>query len=335
MNSIAVVVPTIRVECIQRFLDAWSSEFVKQNVHVYIVEDNPNITFDVGKRPFKYTHYSWAEIDQDLGDHARLIPRRTDCIRSYGYYKAYKAGAKYIVTLDDDCCPPTLDQYLLQKEQQPQGVVAKHVQNLETLAEENIWRSTIEGLRPRGIPYKSTIRARRIVISHGLWLNIPDLDALTQLTHPNDSYKYELIQQIIPRGYYYPMCGMNVAFTREVVPAMYFLLMGRDYTYDRFGDIWAGIFTKKIADHLDHAVSSGLPAIWHEKASDPWKNLDKERPGYPVNEFLWMHVAEAHLRGDSYHECYKELGLHIHKSLAGSYWKDTAAAMLSWAELFE
>ena len=335
MSFIAVVVPTIRKDCIERFLKEWSQEFTTQNVRVYIIEDNPDITFDVGERSFRYAHYSWREIDKDLGGYSWIIPRKTDCVRSYGYWKAYQDGASHIITLDDDCYPPTQLQYEGREEHQPYGVIAKHIEQLTTPAKENIWRSTIEGLRPRGIPYKNITKARQVMISHGLWLNVPDLDALTQLTRSDSSYVYDFIQQIVPLGYYYPMCGMNVAFTREVVPAMYFLLMGKGYVYDRFGDIWAGIFTKKIVDHLGHAVVSGLPVIWHERASDPWKNLDKEKPGYHVNESLWEIVDKAYLRGTTYSACYKELAMHLDKSLSGKYWNLTTAAMVSWLELFE
>jgi hypothetical protein len=47
------------------------------------------------------------------------------------------------------------------------------------------------------------------------------------------------------------MCGMNIGWKRELTSAMYFMLMGKDkneknWGFDRFDDIWAGIFVKKI-----------------------------------------------------------------------------------------
>ena len=37
------------------------------------------------------------------------------------------------------------------------------------------------------------------------------------------------------------MCGMNLAFNRELIgPAMYFGLMGEGYPIGRYDDMWAG-----------------------------------------------------------------------------------------------
>ncbi|CAD6223149.1 unnamed protein product [Miscanthus lutarioriparius] len=55
-------------------------------------------------------------------------------------------------------------------------------------------------------------------VSHGLWLNIRDYDAPTHFVKPLRE-KHQ--------GTLFPMCGMNLAFDRELIgPAMYFGLMG-------------------------------------------------------------------------------------------------------------
>ena len=43
--------------------------------------------------------------------------------------------------------------------------------------------------------------------------------------------------------------------------------------------MWAGWCTKVICDHLSLGVKTGLPYIWHSKASDPFTNLKKEYKG--------------------------------------------------------
>ena len=43
--------------------------------------------------------------------------------------------------------------------------------------------------------------------------------------------------------------------------------------------MWAGWCVKKITDHLDVGVKTGLPYIWHSKASNPFVNLRKEYKG--------------------------------------------------------
>jgi reversibly glycosylated polypeptide/UDP-arabinopyranose mutase len=102
------------------------------------------------------------------------------------------------------------------------------------------------------------------VLSHGLWYGIPDLDAPTQLVSP--SLKLTSVEtRVMPRGTYFPMCGMNLAFTPALAPAMYFLLMGEGWPYDRFDDIWAGVLVKKVCDHLGLAVASGEPVVEHRR----------------------------------------------------------------------
>lgn len=45
----------------------------------------------------------------------------------------------------------------------------------------------------------------------------------------------------IPKGTLFPMCGMNLAFQRELIgPAMYFGLMGDGQPIGRYDDMWAG-----------------------------------------------------------------------------------------------
>ena len=200
------------------------------------------------------------------------------------------------------------------------------------------WWNTLRGdIIPRGYPYG--IRDKKIptVIHHGLWSNVPDLDALTQMKLP--TYKTKPFQSVekVPYGAFFPMCGMNLAFKPEIVPALYFLLMGRNakdvyWPYDRFGDIWAGIFVKKIVDHFGLAISSGGPSVLHSRASNVEVNLKKETPGYPVNELLWQKVSEVTLTKDTFVDCYKELATKL--QMDDEYWKTLKKAMIIWSSLF-
>lgn len=109
--------------------------------------------------------------------------------------------------------------------------------------------------------------------------------------------------------------------------------------FDRFGDIWCGIFMKKICDHLGWSVSSGMPYIRHERASDPFKNLRKEANGIEVNEHLWEFIDELEFWSSEPLGCYHELADRIesydrfpdHRN----YFEELAEAMKIWAELFE
>jgi reversibly glycosylated polypeptide/UDP-arabinopyranose mutase len=313
----AIVVPTIRKEHIRMFLQAWGKEF--EDHVVIVVEDNPERSFDISSDNVK--HFSWADIDAELGSSSWIVPRRTDCVRSYGYWKAYHESVDMIVTLDDDCHPSS------------SGFLDQHHERLSTPTVSHPWVSTGRGVAPRGMPYQNGHRGTECVINHGLWTNIPDFDAMTQLVNGRMGQPFEHLDQAIPVGSYFPMCGMNLAFRREVAPAMYFLLMGQpSWPFDRFGDIWCGLFVKKICDHLGLGVKSGNPVIHHQRASNVWSNLRKELPGYEVNETLWERIDSVVLTGDTFKECYAELGVKL--PMKGEYWDSLKKAMVVWSELF-
>jgi len=313
MNA-AIVVPTIREENIKEFLRVWASEFSGQ--HVIVVEDNPEKSFDISGPNVR--HLCWADIETELGSEAWIIPRRTDCVRSFGYLVAMESSPDMIVTLDDDCYPLG------------EGFLRRHYENLAQPAEEAGWVSTGRGVNPRGMPYHEPNRRLECTVSHGLWDRVPDLDAVTQLASVRFQQAFEPVEQVIPRGKFFPMCGMNLAFRPKMAPAMYFLLMGRDWPYDRFGDIWCGIFAKKICDHLGFAVRSGEPRVDHQRASNVWTNLRKELPGYGVNETLWQAVDSVVLTQTSVRDCYRELAEKL--PLEGEYWDRLRMAMRIWAD---
>ncbi len=326
----AVVVPTNRHDRITRFLDAWKDEFalsasrmdLRDAGHaVIVIEDNPQRTFDLGR--WGVEHYSWKEIDDELGSDSWIIPRRTDCIRSFGFLKAWQRKVDFIVTLDDDCLTAAAGE---------PGFVAKHWEMLATPASSPAWVSTVDGAAPRGLPYVARNRSSECMLNHGLWQGVPDFDALTQLQAVRQPSNVVPVEQVVPRGSYFPMCGMNLAFKTELAPIMYFLLMGNDCPYDRFGDIWCGIFAKRICDHLGYSVRSGRPLIDHQRASDVWVNLRKEAPAYEVNERLWQVVDSAVITGRTFVDCYRELADQL--TLPGEYWARLRNAMHVWSGLF-
>ncbi len=313
--AVTIVVPTIRRASIAEFLAAWRAEFIGHRV--IVMEDNPEPTFDLGDSSIH--HLSWRDIDRELGEWSWIIPRRTDCVRSFGYLRAMQLGCDVIITLDDDCFPIA------------EGFIDRHVQNLFEPSRQEAWVSTGSGVTPRGVPYLARARTQKVGISHGLWTNVPDYDACTQLVVARGTAKFQPIHQTIPSGSYYPMCGMNLAWRAELTPAMYFLLMGRDWPFDRFGDIWCGILSKKICDHLGYGVISGDPMIEHRRASNVWTNLQKETPGLPVNETLWSAVDSIVLTEKTVAGCYQQIANEL--NIEGEYWDRLREAMAFWSEI--
>lgn len=323
--KVFVVIPTIRD---LNFLKSWGNEF--KSCHLIIVEDGKKKTVnDKNLRFASVSHVCRSDIEADFGNKSWVFSRRNAGIRSYGFWKAYKAGADVIITLDDDCYPAEPD------------FVKKHLQNLEQKAPLG-WQATYPNpkwMYTRGFPYKNRNRFP-VTVSHGLWSGALDLDAKTESSLPRllNEKPYPSLTQFIPFGSFYPMCSMNLAFKRDTSPLMFFPMMGQDpdgksWGYDRYDDIWAGIFSKKIMDHLGLAVVSGSPFVNHRKASFAKDNHGKEVNGMKINETLWQSVDKVILVGKSPKSCYIELARKT-KFPRGKYFDKLKEAMVIWANLF-
>lgn len=322
--NIFLVIPTIRT---LDFLKSWDGLLFGCNL--IIVEDNKTKEVKTPARGFKKIyHYTWDNITGDFGSDGWIFSRQNAGIRSYGFWKAYQSGADIIITLDDDCYPVDRD------------FVKQHVDNLSMYIPDR-WINTYPNrafIYTRGMPYKNR-HERKAVVSHGLWTNQIDLDAQTQLKHLKINLpSYPSVVQLVPSGVYFPMCSMNLAFSREATPLMYFPLMGKDpdgntWGFDRFDDIWAGLFAKKIMDHLNLAAVNGSPFVEHRKASDIQKNLMKEKRGIAQNETLWRLVDKVVLTKKTPAACYVELAQKI-RFPKNTYFTYLRRAMEIWASLF-
>ena len=309
-----LVVPTIR-ESIHSFLDQWSHE--KWDA-VVVVEDNPRKTFELDVEG----HYSWAEIEEDLGDDAWIISRRDSAIRSYGFLKAYQMGAETIFTLDDDCNPIK------------PGHIESHIHNMHNTPR---WTFTA-GRRTRGVPYDNLGSLDNVVISVGLWEGIPDYDSIQMMSQDDgwDSFQPPSGTRVMPRDQYFPLCGMNFAFQRKAAPLCYFPLMGEGYLYRRFDDIWFGIIAKKVCDHLGWHITCGEPFIWHSKASNKFANLEREASGIRANETFGEDIDQSRLTADSPTGCMVEIGEALKSSGMGLGYKgQLGSAISTWAGLFQ
>eukprot|EP00877_Chromochloris_zofingiensis_P013161 jgi/Chrzof1/8099/UNPLg00144.t1 len=178
-------------------------------------------------------------------------------------------------------------------------------------------------------------------ISHGMWLNIPDYDAPTQLSKPRErNTRYVDAVQTIPKDTLYPMCGMNLAFDRQAIgAAMYFGLQGQGYPLGPFDDMFAGWISKKIIDQLGLGVKTGLPYVWHSKASNPFDNLRKEYNGICWLEDLVPFFQGLKLTKTTAEECMLEVADAIENdatlaTLHTNYFKKLAAGMRVWVSLW-
>jgi hypothetical protein len=310
-KRVGVVIPSNRPERIEEFKLAWAKDLEETEARLYVVEDSED---------------TWDLIRKDLGNNSWIIPCRTDCIRSYGFLCALRDGMDVTISLDDDVRPL-------------EGInaIQEHIKYLDTYVEPDEWVRTLRGANSpptRGLP-----QIRRVLINHGLWTGVPDVSAKVQIAGYRQDYNQRDPDnnQIIPRGSFYPMSGMNVAFGTSITPLMYFTLQGRDirdpeksWGLHRCGDILAGILSKAVMDNFyGAAVRSGEPYVYHSRASDPHVNLVLEENTHDLPWILSMRARGANKYTTIAERLYN---LRVH-GIRKDYFRDLANAMRIWTDL--
>lgn len=307
LEDLVVVVPTIRKEQLATFCRNWVHPSIP--VRFVFVHDAPEL-LDVpdGSDPGMVRHVCWKDIDSHLQEDSWIIPRRSDCVRSYGFLVAQAIGAKYICSMDDDCEPMAAGEDAVRTfwESHLGPICRGMVPTFSTTGNR-------DRMRPRGMPLPDEERlafdrSLPVVINHGLWNGVIDrsgrdeveMTAGGKVAAPFEDLDSDTI--VVPRGFFYPMCGMNVCFEAGMLPCMYFGLQGhlldpvdrelRKLPYDRYGDIWAGMVSKLVADALGLHVTSGPPNVKHMRASNCLVNADKEARGILLHPKLLRDVFQ-------------------------------------------
>lgn len=250
---IAVIVPTIRKESWERFIQAWQPLFDKHKVNLYKVEDGENPTCN------------GQSVKDIMGEYSDLIYNFNDGVRNLGFAKAYKDGNEIFISLDDDTIADG-------------DTIQDHLDVLNSRQPISFINST-DDIYMRGFPYWARTEAE-VVFSHGLWKGVYDFDASTQLVLGTEEPRHRKMP--IPKGALIPVCVMNVAFKREAMPYYYQAPMYGDI--NRFADIWSGWTVKKWIDENNLCMVNGYATILHERASNPFVNLVKEAKGVGMNE---------------------------------------------------
>ena len=271
MTHIAVIVPTIRKESWEIFIKAWEPLFKKHRVLLVKVEDNhewPYVETIDYREEIPAQHYKqFSKFD--------WLFNKSDVCRNAGFYIAKFSNPDVYISLDDDVLPNNNDP------------IQEHLDALSITVPSG-WISTCQDIYPRGVPY-GVRKEMPVVLSHGVWANVPDLDAPTQLLYP-DMKDIRFNKMNIPVGVLFPFCAMNFAFKPELLPYIYQAPMSIRLTEydvergDRFGDIWSGIIAKRACDANNWGVVTGYSTIYHSRASNVFTNLRKESVFFELNE---------------------------------------------------
>lgn len=249
--KVAVVVPTVagREETYNAFVEAWRPLFALHEVEFITVYD--------GETPM-VRDLPWTEV---MGDYVDCLSNFNGGIRNLGfaYIAKYLPHIEVVITLDDDTRPVG-------------DTIADHLEALNKRVPIS-WTSTASEYM-RGFPYGIRDEAE-VVLSHGVWDNVADWDAPTQLVL-GAKRPVTFPKMPIPRGVLYPMCGMNIAFKRKMLPHMYQAPFWLEQGIGRVDDILCGIYSKKEIDKAGDAVVTGYARVFHERASNVYKNLKLE-----------------------------------------------------------
>jgi hypothetical protein len=267
MSRFAVVIPTNRPDRFYGWWAAWLRLLERHDVGVFVCEDLDEPTIGEAPRRTVLRRPDWPW----------WVPRSTDMCRSWAMVHAYRSGAEFIVSLDDDV-EPIGDVFAAYESVFDRGAVVSEYFDVGAL-------TTFPG-QMRGFPYGHRDR-RTVGLQVGGWSGVLDFDARTQLEVGTREDEFAGLVVPVPKGSAVTVCAMNMAFRREFTPLMWQLPL-LDGRYNRWGDIWAGLLAKRALDEQNVAVVvNGQAQVRHERASNPHANLEREAPGVPINEGLW------------------------------------------------
>jgi len=216
--------------------------------------------------------YSRSDQQALLGEHAEGMPRRSSACRNVGHLIAYREGFDVVVALDHDCRPAP-------------GWWERHASALGEIeavpAVSAEWVNTIDGTGhyARGFPYEMRdpdLPTTRSTVSGtgklnvGLWSGVLDLNGVDKLAVDPPTEPGAGGESITAALGNLPVCGMNTAIARDVIPAFFFLpdVFLRGWQISRHDDIWGGYIAKKLMDLRGDLVTFGAPVVEHTKQTN-------------------------------------------------------------------
>lgn len=323
----AIVTTTIHVPTLLRDYAENAKKFGHEDVVMYVVGDKKtpsgaadfceNIEKEFGY-PVNYFDVTAQEkLLKPYGALARHLPWNSISRRNVGLLQAYQDGADVIITIDDD-------NFALPEE----DFIGRHSgvgqeQTVDEVSSSTGWYNVCELLEEkhglpfyhRGFPLTERWKQpeialkkvqRRVAVNAGLWLEAPDIDALTWLDLPIEAIAYKEAYPngvALAAGTWCPFNSQNTALAREVLPA-YFL----SPHVGRYDDVWASYIIERIADRLGHAVQFGRPLVRQARnPHDYFKDFDLERLGMELTPRLTQWLRAVELTGKGYSECLAEI----------------------------
>jgi len=267
---------------------------------------------------------------KDLNLPRDFIPWNTDNRRNIGYLRAWEHDADVLISIDDDnYCRPDSDFIGAHRVVGGQAGTAGKSQcasgapwfNMCSLLNDDsgstIWargfpyRDRDPAADPALQPLPSELVTSRLAVNAGLWVDDPDVDAVTRLAQRPYVDTAEPTNVVLAPGTWSPINTQNTALHREAIPTYYYVRMGfpvKGMLLDRFGDIWSGYFLQCCAQNLGELVRVGAPVADHRRTThNLFKDLYQELAGIVLTEDLLPWLRELRLSATTYAEAYAEL----------------------------
>ena len=249
---------------------------------------------------------------------AEFLPWNCIQRRNVGLLLAYEGDADVVVTIDDD-------NFLEQEDYLGRHAHVGQRIEVDAVSTASGWWNVCELLQEaQGVPFyhrghplsqrwtdgereqeRSTLRAR-VVVNAGLWLEEPDVDALTRLHRPvtaigpSGAFRDRLA---CAPGTWAPFNSQNTAIMRAALPA--YLLFPHVGRYD---DIWASYVVRHIADAFGDVVTYGAPLVRQKRnPHNYFKDFDDERLGMETTDVFLEALRACEITTDDYRSAFAEI----------------------------
>jgi hypothetical protein len=271
-----------------------------------------------------------------------FIPYNSDNRRNVGFLMAWERGSDFLISIDDDnFCGDDEDYFDAHASvlfgRGPHPIAGDHSRFLNIC---DLLQMSAPSVFARGYPYfarhrSSAVRtsagAAEIMINAGLWLQDPDVDAITWLGLRPQAKAFKNQSVVLDADTWSPVNSQNTAVRRDVLPAYYFIRMGyplHGATVDRYGDIFSGYFALACAKHLGGSARFGTPIADHRRNSHNYLNdATAELPAIVLLEDILAWLIDVQLSGATGLEAYLSLSHALDEAaekFQGRAWNDAS-----------
>jgi Reversibly glycosylated polypeptide len=271
---------------------------------------------------------------------SELILYNSDHRRNIGFLMAFENESDFMISIDDDNICGS-DGFIKEH-----SVVCQGELEMQTVNSTNGWFNICDlievqpqNVYPRGFPYRfrnqypeilSQEERGTIHVNAGLWLESPDLDAITWLANPARALSFRGQSVCLGRETWSPINTQNTALNHDAIVAFYFVRMGYQIAglqIDRYGDIFSGYFCQACVRHLGYRVRVGTPMVIHNRNTHNYlRDLTNELACIWLIEDIAEWLRELKLEGRTYVETYLCLANAIEEAVekfSGFIWNDS------------